>query len=142
MWIQAESIDAQYTAFMALELSLRASVNSEDRPRDEASGDLIEIAEPAAAHLRDDPSTVNDKYDSEDEREATELRPITNDKLMLPRVSRVLSPEKPQFYWYDPIKRFWRHNIRISVPHEDCRDHLGKLDDLRPRETWRVSFQP
>ena len=88
------------------------------RPQDEASGD--EIHRPETAHVREE-------IDSDDELEATELQPVDNDAVsQLPRLSHVLTPRKPMIYWYDPIKRFWRHEIRISVPHEDCRDHLGE----------------
>ena len=66
--------------------------------------------------------------DDDDEREATELRSVSHDSgvVVRPRVSRVLSPGKPQTHWYDPVRRYWRHEIRISVPHVDCRDHLGR----------------
>ncbi|KAF2482510.1 hypothetical protein BDY17DRAFT_238324, partial [Neohortaea acidophila] len=60
--------------------------------------------------------------DSDDQEiEATELRRLTH----LPVVSHVLTDEKPIIYWYDPVKKFWRHHVRISVPHDDCRDHLA-----------------
>lgn len=90
-------------------------------------------SQPEPVHLRRDsheerrPSSVTTVSDhpssSEDEREATELRPVSSERQ---RLSRVLSPGKPPEHWYDPVKRYWRHEIRISVPHVDCRDHLGE----------------
>ena len=91
----------------------------DDRPPDEASGDVV--YRPQLAHIREE-------YQSDEELlEATELRPVSCDvKDSRLSLSRVLSPGRPRIHWYDPVKKFWRHNIRISVPHEDCRDHLGK----------------
>lgn len=99
---------------------------------------LILPQEPAPAHLREShearrpssASTVSDHaLSSDDDREATELRPVVPTARPL---SRVLSPDTPpQPRWYDPVKRYWRHEIRISVPHVDCRDHLGELADQR-----------
>lgn len=91
----------------------------EARPSDEASGDSIH--QPEQAHLREE--TESD----DSEIEATELRQLDDsDRAQRPSPSRVISLGKPQAHWYDPAKRLWRHHIRISVPHEDCRDHLGK----------------
>lgn len=28
------------------------------------------------------------------------------------------------------VKKFWRHQISITVPHEACRDHLGTLEKI------------
>ena len=94
-------------------------ITMNERPQDEASGDVIQ--QPQPAHIREE-------YESEDDLlEATELRPVSQDgKFALPRLSHILSPGLPMAHWHDPIRRFWRHNIRIEVPHEDCRDHLGK----------------
>ena len=92
----------------------------EDRPQDDIIGEAIREPEPAHVHDED--------TESDSELEATELRPVTffeNDPKRRPRLSRVLTPEKPLIHWYDPMKKFWRHHIRISVPHVDCRDHLG-----------------
>lgn len=92
----------------------------DQRRSHEVSGDPVrDIPEPEPAHLQAD-------TDSDDEREATELRTVTR----RPGVYRILSPGSTQLRWYDPIKKFWRHHIRLSVPHVDCRDHLG---ECRPR---------
>lgn len=101
-----------------------------DEPRRE---DPILPQQPAPAHLREShetrrpssASTASDHAPSsdDDDREATELRPVTHGA---PRLSRILSPGTPAQHWYDPVKRYWRHEIRISVPHVDCRDHLGE----------------
>ncbi|KAK4499689.1 hypothetical protein PRZ48_010207 [Zasmidium cellare] len=86
----------------------------EQRNSQQVSGDPVrQIPEPEPAYLRD--------TDSDDEREATELRSVASRQ----RVSRVLSFELPQEHWYDPVRKFWRHHVRISVPHVDCRDHLA-----------------
>lgn len=90
----------------------------EQRKSQEVSGDPVrkgQIPEPEPAHLRDD-------TDSDDEREATELRTV----VQRPRLSRVLSAGLAPQHWYDPVWKFWRHHVRISVPHVDCRDHLGE----------------
>lgn len=94
-----------------------------DRPNmhpHRASGEVIN--EPAPAHI------PLDQYDTESDdgdREATELRTI-DPNAQRPRVSRVLSNERPVEHWYDHVRKAWRHQIRISVPHVDCRDHLGR----------------
>lgn len=31
-----------------------------------------------------------------------------------------------QQYWYDGIRRLWKHYVQLSVPRVDCRDHLGR----------------
>lgn len=90
----------------------------EGRPNDETSSDVVQLPQPAHLH---------DETDSDDELEATELRSIGDDtQATLPRLSHIISPGLPKFHWYDPVKKFWRHEVRISVPHDDCRDHLGK----------------
>lgn len=94
-----------------------------------AEGEVIN--EPAPAHI------PLDQYDTEsddEDLEATELRSI--DRNARPRVSRVLSQGKPIEHWYDYVRKTWRHQIRISVPHVDCRDHLGEFNFLRV--VWRV----
>lgn len=66
--------------------------------------------------------------ESDDELEATELRDVSATRPGTGvRTSRILSPADHKRHWYDPIARFWRHHVRISVPHDDCRDHLGEL---------------
>lgn len=85
---------------------------------DEISGDVVH---------RPDPAHVRGEHELGDELEATELGPMDGEnKTQRPRLSRVLSEGMPTAHWYDPIKRVWRHEVRISVPHEDCRDHLGR----------------
>lgn len=75
------------------------------------------VEQPEPAHL-----PLETQNDSEDEDlEATELRSVDGRRL-----SRLLSSNRPTKTWYDPIRRYWRHEIRISVPHVDCRDHLGR----------------
>lgn len=80
------------------------------------SQDAILEPEPALVRRHSQAPT-----ESDDELEATELRDVPNRP-----VSRVITKERPPLHWYDPIRKTWRHNIRISVPHVDCRDHLGK----------------
>ena len=92
---------------------------NDNKQHDEASGDVIQ---------RPEPVHTPDQYDTEtdSELEATELRHMSQEIERLPRLSHVLSPGQPMVHWYDPVKKFWRHQIRISVPHDDCRDHLGE----------------
>lgn len=94
-----------------------------DRPNDQVSIDTLStVHEPEPAHIDEA------RHQSDDELEATELRPVVRcDK---PRLSRVITPGQPMVHWYDPFKRFWRHEIRVSVPHDDCRDHLGESASL------------
>ncbi|KAF2763654.1 hypothetical protein EJ03DRAFT_283703 [Teratosphaeria nubilosa] len=82
------------------------------------SQDAIPELEPAHT-IGERPETASD-----DEREATELHGIkSRDETR--RVSRIISPDGPAVYWWDPVWKFWRHHVRISVPHDDCRDHLA-----------------
>lgn len=97
------------------------------RPPDEAAGDAIFAPEPAHVREEHEPHAF-EELTSDDELEATELRPVRAVEDQLPRLSHILSPGKPQLHWYDPVKKYWRHHIRISVPHEDCRDHLGMCE--------------
>ena len=90
-----------------------------DRRSSQPSGDRV--TEPEPAHLRDDGDTVQTVPD--DEREAIDLQTPADRKQR--RVSWVLSPERQRQHWYNPVRKLWRHNIRMSVPHVDCRDHLG-----------------
>ncbi len=97
----------------------------DDKPQDEAAGDTVQL--PELAHVRDSVETHRDETDSDSELEATELRDMRDSVTStLPRISHVLSLGMAPVYWYDPFKRFWRHQVRITVPHDDCRDHLGK----------------
>ncbi|KAH9827081.1 hypothetical protein Tdes44962_MAKER09831 [Teratosphaeria destructans] len=78
------------------------------------------IPEPEPAYTTGErPETASD-----DEREATELHGIKpHDETR--RISRIISPDEPTVNRWDPVRRFWRHHVRISVPHDDCRDHLA-----------------
>ena len=79
------------------------------------------IPEPVPIHPRT-PDT-----ESDDELEATELRDVSaGDSAHAPRVQSLTQHKR---HWYNPIHKFWRHHIRISVPHNDCRDHLGEKCD-------------
>ncbi|KAI7487998.1 hypothetical protein KC351_g2251 [Hortaea werneckii] len=71
---------------------------------------------PEAVHSR--PSNAEDE--SDEEREATELHNVAEQR---PARHVTTSPAGPQ--WQDDIKKLWRHHIRLSVPHIDCRDHLA-----------------
>jgi hypothetical protein len=95
----------------------------DDKPQDESFGEVIQRPEPAHS-----PPHSLERYETEsdDELEATELRQLSQEIERLPPVSHIISPGKPMVHWYDPIRKFWRHEVRISVPHEDCRDHLGE----------------
>ena len=97
----------------------------EDRRASQPSGDQDKhIPEPEAAHIRDHNDANPD--DTDDEREASELRtPAQQQQTKQKRLSRTISPGQPQTSWYGGVQKLWRHNIQISVPHVDCRDHLG-----------------
>ena len=98
----------------------------DNKPTDEASGDIVQF--PPPAHLRRESSatTIRDDTDTDSELEATELRRLSHDiHGTLQPISHVLSPGNPMIHWHDPIRKFWRHQVRISVPHDDCRDHLA-----------------
>ncbi|KAI6826235.1 hypothetical protein KC340_g10362 [Hortaea werneckii] len=72
---------------------------------------------PEAVH----PRPNNAENESDNEREATELHTIAEQH----RTRQVTtSPGRPQ-EWHADIKRLWRHHIRLSIPHVDCRDHLA-----------------
>jgi hypothetical protein len=84
------------------------------------------IPEPEAAHInRPDDDEIPD-----DEREAIDLHtPAQQKASKQKRGSRVLSPNRSSTYGWkfgEVVARLWRHNVTISVPHVDCRDHLGK----------------
>lgn len=104
----------------------------ENHPTGEAADNTIHVPEPAHVHESYEPAfspdTDTDTDTDDEELEATELRELSdNARSGMPPVSHVLSPGKPINRWDDKLRRFWRHQIRISVPHDDCRDHLGKL---------------
>ncbi|KAI7256904.1 hypothetical protein KC343_g4846 [Hortaea werneckii] len=72
---------------------------------------------PEAVHSR----PTNTEEESDNEREATELHTIAEQR---PARHVTRTPGRPQ-QWLADIKRLWRHHIRLSVPHADCRDHLA-----------------
>jgi hypothetical protein len=83
------------------------------------------VPEPQPAHTRRSDADT----ESDNEREATELRSVSSLHQSGRQNSRILSSPpalSSDSHWYDPVGKFWRHNIKISVPHDDCRDHLGK----------------
>lgn len=90
-----------------------------DRRRSsQPSGDSVKpLPEPEPARL------PRYESDSEGEREATELRSVGQQQ---PRLSRILTQDSQNESSIHRLKRFWRHHIRASVPHVDCRDHLGE----------------
>jgi len=70
------------------------------------------------------------------EREATELgiycdisatdsRPDEDDSAILPgqRRSRLQIPRTAR--WHDPMIAIWKHYVVLTVPHNECRDHLA-----------------
>lgn len=77
------------------------------------------IPEPETAHT---PHTSGDYED--DDREATELRDARHPITRIP-ISRLNRPQPTPPRWYDPIRKFWRHQVRTTVPHDDCRDHFA-----------------
>ncbi|KXT07606.1 hypothetical protein AC578_10152 [Pseudocercospora eumusae] len=86
----------------------------------DTDGTLVEhprhsIPEPEPAHI---PDAIPD-----DEREAQELYEVATEPRQ--RLGQVLSPRPAQNSWCGPVKKFWRHSVRIDVPHVDCRDHLA-----------------
>jgi hypothetical protein len=83
----------------------------ERRRSSKPSGDGGVIPEPEPAHLASD-------HGSDDEREATEMREGA-------RASSVRRVNPGEDMWY-PVRKWWRENIRLSVPSVDCRDHYGQ----------------
>ncbi|KAM3420350.1 hypothetical protein BST61_g3631 [Cercospora zeina] len=87
------------------------------------------IPEPEPAHIPDGIPAH--------EREATELlppsasssaapRPQDDRNLPTPRISRILTPSThSSISPFTPLKKLWRHNVQLAVPHVDCRDHLA-----------------
>ena len=90
-------------------------------------GDHTAVSQPEPALVRRNLHTHGaDEGDEADnnEREATELHGIRNPTVRSD--THIVNPDRPvRRYWYDPARRLWRNNIQISVPHVDCRDHLG-----------------
>ncbi|WPB01722.1 uncharacterized protein RHO25_006353 [Cercospora beticola] len=89
------------------------------------------IPEPEPAHIPDGIPAH--------EREATELLPplTSTSAAQTPqddeqqteaprRISRILTPSTiSSISPFTPLKKFWRHNVQLTVPHVDCRDHLA-----------------
>lgn len=108
----------------------------EDRRLSQPSGDRRRhehaIPEPEPAHIQDHDGVP------EDEREAIDLHtPAQRKAGKQRRESRVLSPNRSRTYGGTlgkEVAKVWRHGVAISVPHVDCRDHLGRfyLFDLFP----------
>lgn len=74
--------------------------------------------------------------EEEDEREATELGIVTgfqayqgtpattaSDAGSSVRRNRLRRQAPGRFHG---ISKFWKHQVQLAVPHNDCRDHLGK----------------
>ncbi|CZT19489.1 uncharacterized protein RCC_05340 [Ramularia collo-cygni] len=73
------------------------------------SGDSTAIPEPEPAHLANG-------HGSDDDHEVTEMR---DNALPSTRSSR--SDNKTR----SPLRKWWRENVRLSVPSVDCRDHYA-----------------
>ena len=71
------------------------------------------------------------------DREATELHvhtppPQTDEPGELHTVRRSESYRQQH-----GIKKFWKHQVAVTVHHEDCRDHFGKPSDIK-HIYWQV----
>lgn len=79
---------------------------------------------PEAVHPRPNEA----ENESDNEREATELQNIAEQHppRHVTTTTTTTTPGRPQ-QWYAGVKNLWRHHIRLSVPHADCRDHLGRI---------------
>ncbi|KAI7152888.1 hypothetical protein KC349_g8711 [Hortaea werneckii] len=75
---------------------------------------------PEAVHPR--PNEVENESDNE--REAMELQNIAEQHPPRHVTTTTTTPGRPQ-QWYAGLKKLWRHQISLSVPHADCRDHLA-----------------
>ena len=63
------------------------------------------------------------------EREATELETYAGGN---PETETIRSSvARPENGWFSPLKRFWRRQISLAVPHVACRDHLGTFKSIR-----------
>jgi hypothetical protein len=77
----------------------------------------ISLQEPLATHRRHD--DISSSEDGE-QREATELDDASEFR-------RVVIQRHPRQGFFGTVQRFWRSSVRLSVPHVDCRDHLGRF---------------
>lgn len=100
----------------------------ESNPYDNAS--VRPGREAAASSSR----SVNGGYPSDngehDGLEATELAVTSgpsspSDSAPAPPLRRLTThpDQRPKRLGY--VRRFWRHHVRVNVPHDLCRDHLG-----------------
>jgi hypothetical protein len=115
------------TPAKTVSLSCFASMASEPRHRHPLPRPVSQhaVPEPQPAHTRRSDADT----ESDNEREATELRSVSSFQQSGRQNLRILSSSSAistTSHWYDPVRRFWRHCVRITVPHDDCRDHLGK----------------
>lgn len=116
------------TPAQIVSLSCFASMTGEPRHRHPVPRPVSPqhtVPEPQPAHTR----RSDAETDSDNEREATELRSVPSRQQSGRQNSRILSSPpsiSTTSHWYDPVRKFWRHCVIISVPHDDCRDHLGK----------------
>ena len=82
------------------------------------------------------------------EREATELQSnpqdagnagnyqktengSVRDGVLGPRLVRLATPASLKFKSFYGLRRFWRNQVSVHVPHHACRDHLGACN-IRP----------
>ena len=83
--------------------------------------------------------------DDDDAREATEMRDQGNDSGMvdgkagrgqvLDAASKKSSRSDGQGMCF-AIRTFWKRQVRVTVSHDDCRDHFGKVFYLRFPIVW------
>lgn len=85
----------------------------------------IELPTPCALSPASSSNSVPVQEQDEDvrEREATELDDVS---ILSRRATRLSSVGQAPKHWYDPFTKLWHQQIRVSVPHVDCRDHLGE----------------
>lgn len=87
------------------------------------------VAHPEAAHVIDAPPADDEAHERENhpDIDAIELEDLggqaQGEGFPLHRLRRIQTPRDAS---QNPIKKYWRRHVSISVPHEDCRDHLGE----------------
>ena len=89
------------------------------------SADNIRTPSPVLVH-RSRNGNDDRREDERNDFEAEELRLLERSRASLPRLSHVLTPNRPVARWYEHVFKLWRHTVQITVPHADCRDHLGE----------------
>lgn len=82
------------------------------------------------------PATTNPEEDIDIGLEAAELshlRTLYSHTQTTPTVSQRHSHDEPRHppipHWQnvlDPVRKFWSRQVSVTVPHEACRDHLGR----------------